>query len=135
MSNEQWYLCGPMSGIDKFNLPLFDVAAAALRAQGLEVISPAELDEPEYRAACVMSDGKRLPSRHTYGELLARDIKLIIDQVGGLILLPGWTNSRGARLEVLAGLISDKQFAEYVDGKARALSHTYVRLDLKRNIP
>jgi hypothetical protein len=36
-----------MTGIAQFNFPAFDAAAAELRDQGYEIISPAELDDPQ----------------------------------------------------------------------------------------
>ena len=77
------YLAGPMTGIPNFNFPKFDRVSAELRANGYEVVSPAELDSPEFRAS-VMADGitgneKRLTG--LWGDCLARDVKLIADQI------------------------------------------------------
>jgi hypothetical protein len=102
------YLAGPMTGIPQFNFPAFDAAAAALREAGYDVVSPAEMDDPETRAAALASPdgapGSGSSSGETWGDFLARDVKLIAD--GGLdaiVVLPGWERSRGARLETFVG--------------------------------
>ena len=110
MNKHAWYLAGPMTGIPHFNFPLFIRVAAELRsAHDLVVISPAELDdEATARAAMASPDGDpstRLPNRETWGDFLSRDVKLIADSVGGVILLDGWQKSRGARLEAFVGLL------------------------------
>lgn len=98
------YLAGPMTGIPQFNFPVFDAAAADLRERGFEVVSPAELDDPETRAAALASPdgapGSGMASDETWGDFLARDVKLIADGgVEAIVVLPGWEGSRGARLE------------------------------------
>ena len=136
MSAERWYLAGPMHGIPQFNIPAFDATAAKLRAAGYDIVSPAELDDPGYRAACLNSMGNQLPdAKTTWGDLLARDVKLIADEVTGIILLPGWTKSRGARLEVMVGLLTGKVFCEWLAGVAKPVAHAYIRTDLQRNLP
>lgn len=98
------YLAGPMTHVPQFNIPAFDAAAKDLRVVGHEVVSPAELDDPETRAISLASpDGNpdTLTSHgKTWGQFLARDVQLIAD--GGIevvYVLPGWGDSRGARLE------------------------------------
>jgi hypothetical protein len=99
------YVAGPMTGIPQFNFPAFDAAASELRSMGHEVISPAELDDPEDRAAALQSpDGSALSYgngvKKTWGEFLARDVKLLSDGgIEAVFVLPGWRKSRGARLE------------------------------------
>jgi hypothetical protein len=111
----KWYLAGPMSGIPQYNIPAFDAAAAALRAQGADIVSPAELDDPEIRAASLASpDGLTAVAGKTWGDFLARDVKLIADQVDGILLMPGWIYSKGARLEAFVGLTTGKRFAKLV---------------------
>ena len=99
------YVSGPMSGMESFNIPAFDQAARRLRRMGHEVVSPAELDHPEFRMACIGSDGKTIPpGGETWGTLLARDVKLLADDgIEGIVVLPGWTQSRGALLETYVG--------------------------------
>lgn len=132
----KWYLAGPMSGLPKYNIPVFDAAAAELREQGFDIVSPAELDDPEFRAACLRSrTGRRLPRRGTtWGELLARDILLVSDEgLKGIILLPGWSTSRGARLEAFVGLLCEKEFRCY--RTQQPVSAASVRGQLRRNMP
>jgi hypothetical protein len=110
------YIAGPMTGVPQFNVPLFDHVARQLRAQGYDVVSPAELDSPEMRAAALKSkDGayERLKNAtgETWGEVLARDVRVLSDQgIEGIVLLPHWWRSRGATLEVTVGLLNKLRF-------------------------
>src|SRR4051794_36497698 len=102
------YISGPMSGLPYFNIDGFDAVARYLRGYGHKVISPAELDDPEFRRLCLMCEtgtSKELDARcrlakvknATWGELLARDIKLLADDgIEVIVVLDGWTGSRGA---------------------------------------
>ena len=77
------YLAGPMTGIENLNFDVFRAAAAALRAQGHEVVSPTEL---------VMD--KTTPWREAMR--IAIGGMMTCDTV---VLLPGWGQSRGATIE------------------------------------
>jgi hypothetical protein len=109
---EKWYLAGPMSGIVQHNVPAFDAAAADLRGRGYDVIVPVELDGSEWREAALASDGGPIPGA-TWGDMLARDVKIVSDKVNGVILLDNWLKSRGARLEAFVGLLTGKTFMRY----------------------
>jgi len=115
MSKGKFYLAGPMSGYPQSNFPAFIAAAADLRAGGYEIVSPAELDAENGidKQAMASTDGDASKLTQTWGDLLARDVKLVADQVDGIIVLPGWENSRGARLEAFVGLLCRKKFFEY----------------------
>lgn len=78
------YVCGPMTGLPEFNHTAFDAETARLRALGYEVVSPAEIN----------------PNGGTWQECMKKDIaELMTCDV--LAKLPGWIDSRGARLEIL----------------------------------
>lgn len=107
------YVAGPMTGIPQFNFPAFDDAAEALRGDGYEVVSPAEMDDPETRRAAMASPdgspGSGSSNGETWGDFLARDVKLIVDGgIQAVVVIDGWERSKGARLETyvafLAGL-------------------------------
>jgi Domain of unknown function (DUF4406) len=110
-SNMAWYVCGPMSGVPRFNYPMFDLIAANLRLQpDRKVISPTELDSKlmqDLARASLDGDVTKMTndSGETWGDVLARDVRLIEKEVGYFALLPGWERSRGARLEVFVGLL------------------------------
>ncbi len=92
------YLSGPMSGIPEFNFPEFEAATKMLRVQGHHVCSPVEMDR---------EDGIS-PENAVWGTLLARDVKTIANGgIEAICVLPGWANSKGARLEVTLGLLLD----------------------------
>lgn len=98
------YIAGPMTGRPHFNIPLFDYAANTLRGAGFDAVSPAELDDEETRQAALCSPDGRMDkgtlNGETWGDFLARDVKLVADQIDAVALLPGWKDSRGAQLEV-----------------------------------
>jgi hypothetical protein len=112
-----------MSGIPQFNFPAFFSAAEQLRAAGFDIVSPAELDETEDAGAAMSSPDGNISnhaSGKTWADFLARDVKLIADQVQGVILLPGWERSRGARLETYISLLCGHEVLLY-DGDGRTL--------------
>jgi hypothetical protein len=113
------YLAGPMSNIPQLNFPAFDAAAADLRSRGYEVVSPAELDDPEDRAAALASpDGNMAKIDKTWGHFLARDVKLIADEgIEAIVCLEGWKESKGARLETFVGRLVGLPILEYREGK------------------
>lgn len=82
---KRFYLSGPMTDIVDLNFPAFHAAAAALRAKGFEVASPAEINAPV--------------GNKSWEECLRADVKALCD-CHGIVLLPGWERSRGAHLEL-----------------------------------
>lgn len=101
------YVSGPMTGIPEFNKTAFAEAAAFLRAEGYEVVSPHELDDADPVARETM----------TWGDFLSRDVKLIADGgIEGIVLLPEWYKSKGARLESFVGIQKGVAFFTLVRG-------------------
>ncbi len=78
------YISGPMSGIPEFNVPEFTRVATLLRARGYTVVSPPEIS--------LFTEGK------LWGEYMRDDISALL-HCDAVVRLPGWSNSRGARLE------------------------------------
>lgn len=116
-----YYLAGPMSGIPQFNFPAFEAATKALREAGATVISPHENDPPDVQAAAWASPDGRFTdgmlSGESWGDMLARDVKLVADHATAVIVLPGWSRSRGARLEAFVALLCDKPVYQYTEGQ------------------
>ena len=138
----RWYLAGPMSGVPQFNIPKFDTTAAKLRGLGFTIISPAELDSPLMRERAMQSmdgDLRKLEkdTNETWGEVLARDVKLVADGIDGIIFMEDWQKSRGARLEAFVGLLTGKKFAVWqtYTGAAFPVSATFVRQIVGENLP
>jgi nucleoside 2-deoxyribosyltransferase len=119
------YLAGPMSGHKQQNFPAFQEAAKMLRAQNFDVVSPAEMDDPKDYAIAMADE----PAQKTWGEFLARDIKMIADGgIDGIVFLPDWFRSRGARLEATVGLLQKGDFAffQYNAGQVKSLRRGFV---------
>ena len=91
------YISGPMSGIPDHNFPAFRRAALRLRRAGYDVVSPHETPLP---CGCVVLPPQCGADDHTWAEFLRKDLLLMMQAVDRVALLPGWENSRGARLEV-----------------------------------
>ena len=88
-----WYLAGPMTGLPESNYPAFTRACRDLRKLDLKIISPHE----------TLNNQDGAVSWHI---CLKHDLRTLT-QCGGLILLPGWAASRGARLEFQTALALD----------------------------
>lgn len=78
------YIAGPMTGLPEFNFPAFNAMAEVLRADGWHVENPAEHGHV---------DGAE------WADYLRYDISRL-STCSAMMLLPGWSSSRGARLEV-----------------------------------
>lgn len=132
------YIAGPMSNIAQFNFPLFEAVTVALRDDGFTIVSPHECDSEATRVSAWASpDGKAgMDGSETWGECLARDVKMLADgyvvnvenptgrenlspeqnvdgttvAIDGIAFLPNWERSRGARLEAFVGLLTGKEF-------------------------
>lgn len=76
------YIAGPMTGLPDFNYPAFNAEAARLRALGYHVENPAENPGQQSWAAYM---------RVAIRQMLTCDT---------IALLPGWEQSKGARLEL-----------------------------------
>lgn len=102
------YVAGPMTGIENYNWPAFEEAAAMLRRWGYEVVSPTEIDE-EMDAVIVsrLTDGTVWNVRTTpsfdYDSVLATDLKHV-ENSDAIYLLQGWQKSKGARMELETAL-------------------------------
>lgn len=111
------YVAGPMTGLPQFNFPAFDEATTNLRREGFKVVSPAELDDEETRAAALASPdgapGSGTTNGDTWGDFLARDVKLIADQCDGVAVIDGWNKSKGARLETFIAHVTSKPVVYY----------------------
>ena len=104
-----------MSGIDLFNFPAFDAAAADLRSQGVTVISPTELDRE------AGFDPYTLPNDWNWNvypgtlriDAFLRDMHAIAT-CDAIHLLPGWQGSKGAAAERAVALWLGLAVFEYV---------------------
>jgi hypothetical protein len=89
-----------MSGVPAFNFPAFETAAGALRAAALCVISPHE-----------MHAGRVDLPYETY---LRAGVEAAVASAG-VVLLPGWAGSAGARAEVRAARAAGVPLYHYED--------------------
>lgn len=89
------YLAGPMRGIPEFNFPAFHAGAEALRMDGHEVFNPAE----KGAEADVIADPTLQEDLAFRRKVFAIDLGWICEHAEGVVLLPGWEYSKGARAE------------------------------------
>lgn len=80
-----FYLCGPMTGLPGYNYDEFNRIATRLRKIGYNVVNPAE------NFGGSATEERSLYLRAAVAQVAAAD---------GVVVLKGWEDSRGARLEV-----------------------------------
>lgn len=89
------YTAGPMTGMPLHNFPMFFAYQRALEEQGIEVENPADNDggtnwQEAYANAQAVT--------HSWEYYLRRDLKRLLS-CDAVVVLPGWRQSKGARLE------------------------------------
>lgn len=110
------YIAGPMSNVPLYNFPAFDEAAAYWRADGHEVSSPADITRGlwwERYGRCY----DPATDRAEWGdpvtcELFARDLAAVC-AADAIVVLPGWQDSRGAKIETAVACALGKRFVEH----------------------
>lgn len=96
--SQRLYIAGPMTGLPDFNYPAFFEAEDQLRALGYTPLNPGRNDGKTLEEAIRYSGTPEYPS-HSWEYYLRRDIPKVVS-ADGLVMLPGWQQSRGANLEV-----------------------------------
>jgi hypothetical protein len=115
------YVAGPMRGIPHFNFPAFHAATARLRAAGHEVFNPAERDIEatgvDISADNLTGNNEQAASNHGFSlrEALADDLLFVCRHADGVVMLPGWVNSKGANAEVAAAIALDLRLFHCTD--------------------
>lgn len=111
IKNETLYVSGGMTNIPCFNFPMFDEVEHELVLQGAKhVYSPAENDRCELRKRgfddVTGVDGYAEGDVHRYeasvgsvGGLLTWDFNVIVNECDGIVMLPDWEKSTGAKWE------------------------------------
>lgn len=97
------YIAGPMTGLPDLNFAAFNAEAERLRAAGWEVLNPAEIN-PDHTMA--------------WADCMRRDLAALVT-CDAIQLLPGWENSRGARLE---WIVADKLGLQVLHSREEALA-------------
>lgn len=90
------YVAGPMSGLPENNYPAFHAAADQLRELGYLVENPAEN---------TLGDGA------TWHQYMRAGIKQLM-RCDAIVMLPGWTESRGAKTEFMIAVNLDMRAFE-----------------------
>jgi hypothetical protein len=101
---EKLYISGPMTGILNFNYDAFAEAARTLRGLGLFVNNPAETfaHEPE-----------EIRASRSWGFYMAVAINLL-RECDSIVMLPGWSNSNGARKELMLAISNNMRVYYYL---------------------
>lgn len=99
------YLSGPMDNVEDFNHPLFHRVAKEFRDANFAVCNPAEF-----------FDGDKTRQRKEY----MREAFKYVLEADTIVLLPGWENSKGARLEAAMATELDLAIMEYVESDDQA---------------
>lgn len=103
------YIAGKMTGVTQFNFPMFDKIRDKLLKEGFEVFSPADHDrfllgkpegwlpeEKDSEGPWIKWSIKNAPSLRT---MLGADLAWIAAHADGIVMLPGWEDSKGANAE------------------------------------
>lgn len=92
------YIAGPMTGKPDWNYPAFFEAEEWLGSIGIEAINPAKADGDTLAEALGQAGAVDAPTK-PWTEYL-RQALVQVAGADGMLLLPGWQESKGARLEV-----------------------------------
>lgn len=95
------YISGPMAGYPNMNEPAFRAAEGTIWEGNDEPLTPLDLLPHSHTGACPKVYGDGRPGSHDGGCYLRGDLAAMLDEADSLYVLPGWSRSRGAQIEVL----------------------------------
>lgn len=101
------YLCGPMTGYADLNHPAFYAAEEELKSKGYEVINPARMDEE-----LGLDPHKGVMEPDFLKDAAKRDLDAVMG-CDGIVLLPEWEASKGAKAELAVAQWLDKKIYLY----------------------
>jgi hypothetical protein len=101
------YICGPMTGIENLNHPAFFEAESRLKEQGYTVINPAAIDEE-----LGLDPHQGVMDPEFLKKVAQRDLEAVIT-CDGIVLLPNWEGSKGAKAELAVAQWLDKKVYIY----------------------
>jgi len=109
------YLAGPMTGLPGYNYRAFNAAARKLRKLGHGVFNPAEAHGGDTTMA--------------FEDYLRFDLPILIG-CEGIVVLPGWLKSPGAKLEFAVSMACGLDVFGYLDGELYPFAVSDRRVEL-----
>src|SRR5690348_5131587 len=106
---QRCYLAGKMRGEPEYNFPAFHEATAKLREQGWDVWSPAEREEQS-------GFNPKTDKAQSTAYYMRQDLPAVCES-DAVIVLPGWEESVGARLDVHVATECGIPVLDYVTGE------------------
>lgn len=109
------YISGPMTGVHHHNFPKFFRVEELLRSSGLDPINPARNTGDTW----VEAYQHAMDHPKTWEHYIRRDLKGVLE-ADGVVLLDGWTASKGACIEAVVSIMVGGGLAKFqqarVDG-------------------
>ena len=100
-----WYIAGPMRGLPNSNFDTFIEARENLRSRGYDIICPVETSFQIYGEPVQATDTN-------FAEAMEQCFRSVVE-CEGIIVLPGWGRSEGARAELLVATMLGKPVYAY----------------------
>lgn len=116
------YVSGPITGLPNKNIDQFNTTSEKLRNLGFEVLNPFDLDQEGFNP------------ENCWFKYLKRDLKELLS-CDALCLLPGWEESKGARLEVIVALQLELPLFRLTESNQLVAVHVAHDMDLIPMIP
>ncbi len=122
MTRTTYYLAGPMSGYPEYNFPAFEKAADVLRKRRVngyaiyDVLSPVDITRALWKER-YNREFNPMKDKAEWGdpivaEMLKRDLAAVFE-ADGIVLLPGWEQSKGANIELAVAKQVGKMILTY----------------------
>lgn len=114
------YIAGPMTGLPESNYPAFHSAARRLRELGHTVLNPAENPVP--------------PCGGTWQGYMRLALAQLV-QCECIVLLPGWSESKGALIERWLAQVLQMDVLHFVDSEEPPLRLAGALVEVRRMNP
>ena len=108
MKKPKIYIAGPMRGLPCYNVQPFNITAKHLRQRGWEVENPAEISAGYGTPEQIEADSALLAA------VMSADLHAL-ETCDAILLLDGWTTSKGARKELAAALAANLRIFTHIN--------------------